>query len=78
METIKDQLYTLIEKSENEVLLSLVHQIITNEPSLKENKFPLTIEQEKELSEAYYESFEEANLIDHETLLKKHAKWLED
>lgn len=72
---IKQKLYELIRKSEDEGILQIVYQIL-NQDATKQKEIQLTKEQEKELLAAYKESFEEDNLIDHETMVRKNSKWL--
>jgi hypothetical protein len=73
---IKERLLELIQKSEDEVLLEIVYQILNQETAKENDRIQLTEDQEKELLDAYEESLNEKNLIDHETLIAKNSKWL--
>ncbi len=70
---IKKRILALIEKSEDEHLLEMVYQILYQ----SNDQIHLTAAQEKELSAAYLECFDDKHLIDHETVKEKNAKCLE-
>ena len=61
-EHIKKRLYVLIEKSEDEQLLEIVHEILNRQERKPNERLHLTDDQERELLDAYKESFEESNL----------------
>ncbi|MEQ9301962.1 MAG: hypothetical protein RIF33_25505 [Cyclobacteriaceae bacterium] len=65
---IKDQLYKLIENSEDEHLLKMVCAILNDEMKYQANPIQLTVSQEKELLQAYDESLDESNLLELEEL----------
>ncbi len=74
---IKDDIHSLIDKTENDELLEIVYQLLDSKGSDKEGELVknLTSGQKKELHDAYDESFDEANLIDLQKLETKHLKW---
>lgn len=76
---IKKDLHSLIDKVDNDELLEVVYQLLNSKASDKEGELlkDLTIEQKKELYQAYEESFNESNLINLENLKVKHLKWFE-
>jgi hypothetical protein len=76
---IKDDLHSLIDKTENNTLLEIVYQLLDSKGGDKEGELikNLTPDQKLELHEAYDESFDEANLIDLQKLKTKHSKWFE-
>ncbi|MEQ8714415.1 MAG: hypothetical protein RIC80_15455 [Cyclobacteriaceae bacterium] len=74
---IKDQLYKLIENSEDEHLLKMVYAILNDQMKAQDNPIQLTASQEKELLQAYNESLDESNLLELEELKEKNSKWLE-
>lgn len=76
-QSIKDQLFKLINKSENEYLLKIVYEILSKDETSGDHPIYLTDDQEKELLQSYEESFDESNLIDVEELKNKNSKWLE-
>ena len=61
-EHVKKRLYALIEKSEDEQLLEIVHEILNRQERRPNERIHLTENQERELMDAYKESFEESNL----------------
>ena len=73
---IKDQLFKLINKSENEYLLKIVYEILSKDEISGNHPIHLTDDQEKELLQSYEESLDESNLIDLEELKSKNSKWL--
>ncbi len=75
-EQIKQRLFELIRKSEDESLLEIVYRILNQQATKEKDRIQLTSEQEKQLLEAYDESLDENNLIDHKTLVEKNSKWL--
>ena len=74
---IKDDLHSLIDKTDNDNLLEIVYRILDSKGGDKEGELinSLSPDQKKELYEAYDESFDEANLIDLQKLKAKHSKW---
>jgi hypothetical protein len=76
---IKDDLHSLIDKTDNDELLEIVYHLLNSKGSDKEGELVnnLTPEQKKELYEAYDKSFDEENLIDLKKLKVKHSKWFE-
>ena len=74
---IKDDLHSLIDKTDNDELLEIVYQLLNSKGGEKEGELinSLTPDQKKELHEAYDESFDEANLTDLQKLKTKHSKW---
>jgi hypothetical protein len=75
----KDAFHKLIDTIEDEKMLSSYYSLIQ---LLKENQTGtlwgnLTDEQKNELLQAYDESFELKNLINHEEVKLQHEKWLE-
>lgn len=74
---IKDQLYKLIENSEDEHLLEMVYTILNSQLSAQDTPIKLTTAQEKELLQAYDESLNDANLISMKDLKEGNRKWLE-
>lgn len=76
---IKKDLHSLMDKVDNDELLEVVYQLLNSKASDKEGELlkDLTIEQKKELYQAYEESFNESNLINLENLKVKHLKWFE-
>jgi hypothetical protein len=86
MESIKEKFHVLIDTIEDESQLDSYYSIIStiqNKEGEKsnENRYgklyqKLTESQKKELEIAYFESFDEKNLIPHEEVKKKYMKWL--
>lgn len=76
---IKDNLHSLIDKIDNDVLLELVYELLDSKNSNTEGELIKSISevQRKELYESYEDSQDDSNLIDLEQLRAKHSKWLE-
>ena len=77
-EQIKQRLFKLIQKSDDEHRLEMVYQILDQETIKQNDEVKLLPKQKQELLKAYEESWNEENLIDHETLVKENSKWLEN
>jgi TRAP-type C4-dicarboxylate transport system substrate-binding protein len=79
---IKGGLLDMISKINDKKLLLEVHQLLSDlmEQRIAQTDFwdELSTQQQKQLDEAISESYEAANLISHETVLKKYKKWLND
>ena len=73
---IKEKIFNLVDKSEDKSLLQIINQILNQDLVQRTEKIALTSDQEKELLDAYDESMDENNLIDHQTLLHKNSGWL--
>ena len=76
-EQIKQRLFNLIQKSDDEHRLEIVYQILDQGTIKINDEVKLSAKQEQELLKSYEESWNEENLIDHETLIKENSKWLE-
>ena len=76
-EQIKQRLFNLIQKSDDEHRLEMVYQILDQGTIKINDEVKLSAKQEQELLKSYEESWNEENLIDHETLIKENSKWLE-
>jgi hypothetical protein len=76
---IKEEFHHLIDSIEDEQTLKAYYQLVQN---LNENDGgiwdKLTPEQQQQVLVSYEESFDEKNLISHEEVMKKYAKWLEE
>ena len=75
---IKKDFHQLIDRIENESLLNNFYTLIKRRISAKEGKLwnSLTKEGQEELILSFEESEEAENLINQETMKKKHNKWL--
>jgi len=75
---IKDDFHHLIDEINDEKLLkeyyALIQRLVGNQSGNLWNK--LNIEQQKNLLLAYDESFDPANLVDHEEVKREHEKWV--
>lgn len=76
-EQIKQRLFNLIQKSDDEHRLEIVYQILDQGTIKINDEVKLSAKHEHELLKSYEESWNEENLIDHDTLVKENSKWLE-
>lgn len=79
---IKGGLLDMISKINDKKLLMEVHQLLSNlmEQRIAQTDFwdELSTQQQRQLDEAIAESYEATNLINHETVLNKYKKWIND
>ena len=73
---IKGSLHDIISKVEDKNLLLRMFDAFQDIIRFQDTELELTGEQQKQLEAAIEESYEEANLIDHEEAMKIHARWL--
>lgn len=77
---LKGSLHEMIASIEDEALLSQLQEIIHDfvAQSQEETDFwdELSSEEQKELKAALEESEDERNLVSHEEVMQKYAKWL--
>ena len=73
---IKGSLHDIISKVEDKNLLLKMFDAFQDVIRFQETDADLTPDQQKQLEAAIEESYEEANLIDHEEAMKIHARWL--
>ena len=78
LEVIKDQFHDLIDRVQDEAVLVRYLGAISSEVKGESLDFwnDLTLEQQKDILEAYEESKDEKNLIPHEVVKQRYAKWL--
>ncbi len=79
---IKGGMYDMISKVNDEKLLQelyeLISDIITENMSATDFWDELSEDQQKELEKAIEESYDDNNLIKHETVVRKYKKWLRE
>lgn len=75
---IKTSLHKLIDKIDNEVVLSRLYEILEKASTIKDGSLrnKLTDEESQEFLLIDTETDDEDNLISMETLKEKHEKWL--
>ena len=73
---IKGSLHDIISKVEDKNLLLKMFDAFQDVLRFQDTDFQLTDDQQKQLEAAIEESYDEANLIDHEDAMKIHARWL--
>ena len=73
---IKGSLHDIISKVEDKNLLLKMFDAFQDVLRFQDTDFQLTHDQQKQLEAAIEESYDEANLIDHEDAMKIHARWL--
>ena len=73
---IKGSLHDIISKVEDKNLLLKMFDAFQDILRFQDTDFQLTDDQQKQLEAAIEESYDEANLIDHEDAMKIHARWL--
>ena len=73
---IKGSLHDIISKVEDKNLLLRMFDAFQDIIRFQDTELELTDDQQKQLEAAIEESYEEANLIDHEEAMKIHARWL--
>lgn len=73
---IKGSLHDIISKVDDKNLLLKMFEAFQDIIRFQETDMDLTPAQQKELEAAIKESYDEANLIDHEDAMKIHARWL--
>lgn len=75
---LRSNLHQLIERIENEELLSAIHDLLMQKKESKEGKLfnSLSEEQERELLASEKKSHDESTLIDNDEVMKKYKKWL--
>ena len=73
---IKGSLHDIISKVEDKNLLLKMFDAFQDVLRFQDTDFQLTNDQQKQLEAAIEESYDEANLIDHEDAMKIHARWL--
>ena len=73
---IKGSLYDLISKVEDKNLLLRLYDALEEIVKFNNQDYELTPAQQAELEAAIQESFDDANLIDHEDAKKMHSRWL--
>lgn len=76
---IKDDFHYLIDTIDDEAVLKEYYEIIQTLNSHQSNNSwsKLSSEQQRLVLLSYEESFDEKNLVSHEDVMKKYAKWLE-
>jgi len=76
--SIKQKLHKLIDKIENESILTQVYELIYKKSSSKEGDLwnKLSPEQQKEVLLSLEESEDPNNLISNEEVKRNHKKWL--
>lgn len=76
--SIKQKLHDLIEKIDNESLLSQVYELIYKKNTSNEGDLwnKLTPDQQNEVLLSLEESNDPKNLISHEDVKRNHKKWL--
>ena len=79
---IKGGLYDMISKVNDEKLLRELYEVISDiiTENMSETDFwdELSEDQQKELEKAIEESYDDNNLIKHETVVNKYKKWLRE
>ena len=73
---IKGSLHELISRVEDKSMLLKMFEAIQDVARFQDTDVELTSAQQAELEAAIAESYDDANLIDHEEAMKIHAKWL--
>lgn len=77
---LKGSLHEMIAKIDNEVLLSqlqtIVHDFVEQNEDEHDFSDELSLEEQAELKAAFEESEDENNLVAHEEVMQKYAKWL--
>lgn len=75
---LRSNLHQLIERIENEELLSAIHDLLMQKKESKEGKLfnSLSEEQKRELLASEKKSHDESTLIDNDEVMKKYKKWL--
>ena len=75
---LKKDLHNLIDRIENEKLLSNFYNLLKKRVSSNEGELwkTLTKNEQEELNKAFEESENPKNLISHKIMKKKHKKWL--
>ena len=73
---IKGSLHDIISKVEDKNLLLKMFDAFQDVIRFQETDADLTPDQQKQLEAAIEESYDEAQLIDHEEAMKIHARWL--
>jgi hypothetical protein len=75
---IKEEFHYLIDSIDDENVLTayyqLVHKLIERDTNIWDT---LTTEQQRLVALSYDESFDERNLVSHDDVMKKYAKWIE-
>ena len=70
---LKNNFHHLIENAEDTEILKYFYEAFSY--SLK-NNWKISEKERKQIMDAYEESEDENNLIDHQTVMEKHLKWL--
>lgn len=73
---IKGSLHDIISQVDDKNLLLRMFESYQDIIRFQDTDSDLTLLQQTELEEAIKESYDEANLIDHEDAMKLHARWL--
>ena len=73
---IKGSLHDLISQVEDKGMLLKMYEAFQEVLRFQDTDIELTPAQQVELEKAISESYDEANLIDHEDAKKIHARWL--
>jgi len=77
---IKGGLYEIISKVNDEKLLMQLYELIADivTQNLSDTDFwdELSDDQKEELENAIQESYDDKNLLEHETVINKYKKWL--
>ncbi len=73
---IKGSLHEMISKAEDKNLLLRLYDAMEAVVKFNSQDYELTPTQQAELEAAIQESYDDANLIDHEDAKKMHARWL--
>lgn len=77
---IKGGLYEIISKVNDEKLLMQLYELISDivTQNLSDTDFwdDLSDDQKEELANAIQESYDDKNLLEHETVINKYKKWL--
>lgn len=78
LEAIKHQFHDLIDRIDDETLLTRYFGIISSEVrgEITNSWDDITSEEQAEILEAYEESKNPANLISHEEVMRNYDKWL--
>lgn len=78
IEVLKEQFHDLIDGINDESILVQYYRELSDVALLKDNDLwsDLTEEEQADIKAAIDESEDEANLISHEEVKKKYAKWL--
>lgn len=77
---IKSELHKLIEDSQDANLLASIRDVLHHRVQQKQGDLwkALTPAQQKEVLEAFEQSKDPSNLVDHQVVREKYSKWLDD